>query len=398
MEHLSCLNVSGRLDVVHSGAGVFIDLPPDDDLLVQLTGPGDTATTYAYQSVVFDQTSQTYQFDGVWFGTDLPGTPGIPPGTVLPASLASGTPKLNGPGSPQTVLPLTLPASTAGGSGLNYPLGAPPTVPQPGDLYPVPLGSGAPTFVYEPGPAAASTYSFVLTPTGTPAAGSTLAADGAGGWTVGPPTGGSVTTFSAGNLSPLFTSTVVTPTTTPALSFALATQAANLVFAGPATGSPALPTFRALSAADLTAAATALAVGGTPVLTAIPTLYKITLNFNDPAVFVAALTSTFTLFNLPAKGEILAGSAWLGNTAFTGGGLSNYTCNVGIASQATRYYSALSLFSSVATYALVGNCPDVRSSSASTIIQGVASGDGAHNLNVATAGTCDFLFLLVGLG
>ena len=63
--------------------------------------------------------------------------------------------------------------------------------------------------------------------------------------------GGTVTSFSAGNLSPLFTTSVANPTTTPALSFTLSTQTANTVFAGPASGSAAAPTFRGLVAADL---------------------------------------------------------------------------------------------------------------------------------------------------
>lgn len=62
---------------------------------------------------------------------------------------------------------------------------------------------------------------------------------------------GTVTTFSAGNLSPLFTSSVANATSTPALSFSLSNATANRVFAGPTTGSPAAPTFRALVAGDL---------------------------------------------------------------------------------------------------------------------------------------------------
>ncbi len=62
---------------------------------------------------------------------------------------------------------------------------------------------------------------------------------------------GTVTNFTAGNLSPLFTSSVATATTTPALTFALSTQTANRVFAGPTTGSAAAPTFRALVANDI---------------------------------------------------------------------------------------------------------------------------------------------------
>jgi hypothetical protein len=63
--------------------------------------------------------------------------------------------------------------------------------------------------------------------------------------------GGSVTSFSAGDLAPLFTTTEATVTTTPALSFNLTNQSANRIFAGPTTGVDAAPTFRALVYADL---------------------------------------------------------------------------------------------------------------------------------------------------
>ena len=56
---------------------------------------------------------------------------------------------------------------------------------------------------------------------------------------------GTVTSFSAGDFSPLFTTTEATATTTPALSFTAITQSANLMFAGPSSGSAAAPTFRA---------------------------------------------------------------------------------------------------------------------------------------------------------
>lgn len=62
--------------------------------------------------------------------------------------------------------------------------------------------------------------------------------------------GGSVTSFSAGNLSPLFTTSVATPTSTPALSFAQVSQNQNLVFASP-NGSSGNPLFRALVVADI---------------------------------------------------------------------------------------------------------------------------------------------------
>lgn len=62
---------------------------------------------------------------------------------------------------------------------------------------------------------------------------------------------GTVTSFSAGDLSPLFTTSEADPTTTPALSFSLNTQNANKVFAGPTNGADAAPTFRVLVAADI---------------------------------------------------------------------------------------------------------------------------------------------------
>lgn len=66
---------------------------------------------------------------------------------------------------------------------------------------------------------------------------------------------GTVTSFSAGDLSPLFTTTEATATTTPALSFTLVNQTANLVYAGPGSGGAAAPAFRSLVAGDIPALA-----------------------------------------------------------------------------------------------------------------------------------------------
>ena len=63
--------------------------------------------------------------------------------------------------------------------------------------------------------------------------------------------GGTVTTFSAGNLSPLFTTSVANASSTPALSFALTSAAQNSVFAGPATGGAGAPSYRAIVSADI---------------------------------------------------------------------------------------------------------------------------------------------------
>lgn len=53
---------------------------------------------------------------------------------------------------------------------------------------------------------------------------------------------GTVTSFSAGTLAPLFTTSVTTATTTPALTFALSNAGANTVL-GNNTGAPATPTY-----------------------------------------------------------------------------------------------------------------------------------------------------------
>jgi hypothetical protein len=59
---------------------------------------------------------------------------------------------------------------------------------------------------------------------------------------------GTVTSFSAGTLSPLFTTSVATPTVTPALTFTLSTAAANTIF-GNCTVGVAAPNYCAITAA-----------------------------------------------------------------------------------------------------------------------------------------------------
>lgn len=62
---------------------------------------------------------------------------------------------------------------------------------------------------------------------------------------------GTVTSFSSGNLSPLFTASVATATTTPALSYTLSAQNPNYFLAGPLSGPTAAPTFRLFNQLDL---------------------------------------------------------------------------------------------------------------------------------------------------
>ncbi len=71
---------------------------------------------------------------------------------------------------------------------------------------------------------------------------------------------GTVTSVSAGNLSPLFTSSVANGTTTPAITFTQVSQTANKFLASP-NGTSGVPTFRAIVAGDLPT--TTIAKGGT---------------------------------------------------------------------------------------------------------------------------------------
>jgi len=123
---------------------------------------------------------------------------------------------------------------------------------------------------------------------------------------------GTVTTFSAGALSPLFTTSVATPTTTPVLTFTLDNAAQNSVFAGPATGGTGAPTFRALVTADLpagTGTVTSVAFTGGLISVATPT--------TTPALTVAGTSGGIPYFS---SGTAWASSLALASTAVVLGG------------------------------------------------------------------------------
>jgi len=88
-----------------------------------------------------------------------------------------------------------------------------------------------------------------------PAGGTSTQYCGADGNWHTPSGAGTVTSFSAGNLSPLFTTSVATATSTPALSFSLSNAAQNSVLAGPASGGAGAPSYQTaptISAANMT--------------------------------------------------------------------------------------------------------------------------------------------------
>jgi hypothetical protein len=94
--------------------------------------------------------------------------------------------------------------------------------------------------------------------------------------------GGTVTNFTSGNLSPLFTTSVATSSSTPALSFSLSTVAAHQ-FLGNHNISPAVPTFIQVDFSDLSGTAL-LAQLPASLLTSVPqgaTIYVDSINGND---------------------------------------------------------------------------------------------------------------------
>lgn len=98
--------------------------------------------------------------------------------------------------------------------------------------------------------------------------------------------GGTVTTFSAGNLAPLFTTSVTNASTIPGLSFAFTNATANSVF-GNNTGSPAAPVYYVPTATTLNGwfgATIQSAISLTATSTGAPTFISNVLNIPAPAL------------------------------------------------------------------------------------------------------------------
>lgn len=168
--------------------------------------------------------------------------------------------------------------------------------------------------------------------------------------------GGTVSSFSSGNLSPLFTTSVANPTTTPALSFSLSNAGANTYF-GNATGSSAAPSFTSAGALTKTDDTNVtLTLGGSPT-TSLLAATSLTLGWtgilapsrggtnNAFTAFTGPTTSTKT-FTLPnASATILTDNAAV--TAAQGGtGQTSYTVGDILYASTT---SALSKLADVAT-------------------------------------------------
>jgi hypothetical protein len=140
----------------------------------------------------------------------------------------------------------------------------------------------------------------------------TIAATGGGGL-------GTVTNFSAGNAAPFFTTSVATSTTTPALTFNVTAQNANTVCAGPSSGSAASPTFRALVGTDLPATVVNSAGNLSPLFTS--SISSQALSFSLSNVNAGTLFGNFSgsagapSYNAPGSADQVLGAA------HSGGGL-----------------------------------------------------------------------------
>ena len=128
---------------------------------------------------------------------------------------------------------------------------------------------------------------------------------------------GTVTSVSAGGLSPLFTASVATDTTTPAITFAQVSQTANRVLAAP-DGTNGVPVFRNIVADDLSFTIP-IAKGGTNSTTALVN-GKVMVSNAGTIAESADITTTELAF-LDGIGGLTNGILRKGTTALSTGAI-----------------------------------------------------------------------------
>ena len=152
-----------------------------------------------------------------------------------------------------------------------------------------------------------------------------------------------VTSFSAGALSPLFTTSIATATTTPALSFSLSNAAQNSVLAGPATGGAGAPSYQTaptISAANMTSfptlnqsttgnAATATTATTASALAGTPT----TCSAGQAAAGIVASGNATGCFTPAGSGTVNSGTqgqlGWYATSTTAISGNANFALNTG---------------------------------------------------------------------
>jgi hypothetical protein len=154
---------------------------------------------------------------------------------------------------------------------------------------------------------------------GTPAAGKVLTSDASGNATWQTASGsGTVTSFSSGNLSPLFTSSVATASSTPALSYTLSNAGAH-TFLGNNTGASAAPAYVQPNFSDL---------AGSVAATQMPALSgDVTSSAGSTTTKVEKIQGVTVSNTAPTSGQVLTynGTNWAPATPASGGSAPTYT-------------------------------------------------------------------------
>lgn len=185
-------------------------------------------------------------------------------------------------------------------------------------------------------------------------------ATGEVGWATPGGGGGGVTSFSAGTLSPLFTTSVATATSTPALTFTLSNAGANTYF-GNATGSPAAPSYIAAAALTKTDDTNVtLTLGGAPA-TALLTAASLTLGW----------TGTLSIAR--------------GGTALSTLGTANQLLRVNSGATALEYFTPTFLTSAVTTLNTLTAATQTFATGTSGLDFNISSLTSTHTFNIPSA-------------
>lgn len=177
--------------------------------------------------------------------------------------------------------------------------------------------------------------------------------------------GGTVTSFSSGNLSPLFTTSVATATTTPALSFTLSNAGAN-TYLGNATGSTATPSYTSAGALTKTDDTNVtLTLGGSPTVSLLAAT-SLTLGWTGQLAVSRGGTG---LSALGSDGTVLG---------------SNGSANVYLTPAVTTNAASIAYTRSGSNLNL--NIPDADASNRGTVSTGTQTFAGAKTFNALITG------------